>query len=47
MFKKTAIIAGIGLALSATAQADYNWELGAGLAAGSVDTKINNTANNN
>jgi len=28
MFKKTALVAGIGLALSATAQADYRWELG-------------------
>jgi hypothetical protein len=42
MFKKTAIIAGIGLALSATAQADYNWELGAGYARGKTDTKIRN-----
>ena len=45
MFKKTAIIAGIGLALSATAQADYRWELGAGYARGSVDTETKNTAN--
>ena len=37
MFKKTAIVAGIGLALSATAQADYRWELGAGYAAGQFD----------
>lgn len=29
MFKKTALIAGIGLALSATAQADYRWEANA------------------
>jgi len=28
MFKKTALVAGIGLALSVTAQADYRWELG-------------------
>ena len=31
MFKKTAIIAGMGLALSATAQADYRWQLDAGV----------------
>ena len=30
MFKKTALVAGIGLALSVTAQADYQWELGGG-----------------
>ena len=47
MFKKTAIIAGIGLALSATAQADYNWQLDAGVARGSVDTEIKNTPNSN
>ena len=40
MFKKTALIAGIGLALSATAQADYRWELGAGYADGNTDTKL-------
>jgi hypothetical protein len=28
MFKKTALVAGVGLALSVTAQADYQWELG-------------------
>lgn len=44
MFKKTAIIAGIGLALSATAQADYQWELGAGASIGTVDTELKNTA---
>lgn len=27
MFKKTALIAGLGLALSATAQADYRWQI--------------------
>jgi hypothetical protein len=43
MFKKTAIIAGIGLALSATAQADYRWELGAGYAAGNFDYKTKNS----
>jgi hypothetical protein len=47
MFKKTAIIAGIGLALSATAQADYRWELGASVAGGSLDTEIKDTENSN
>ena len=42
MFKKTAIVAGIGLALSATAQADYRWELGAGYAAGQFDYETKN-----
>lgn len=37
MFKKTALIAGIGLALSATAQADYRWEADAGITGGDVD----------
>jgi len=45
MFKKTAIVAGIGLALSATAQADYRWELGAGAARGTADSELKNTAN--
>jgi len=45
MFKKTALIAGIGLALSATAQADYRWELGAGYAYGDADLKLRNTGN--
>jgi hypothetical protein len=40
MFKKTALIAGIGLALSAGAQADYRWELGAGYEDGSVDSDL-------
>ena len=43
MFKKTAIVAGIGLALSATAQADYRWELDAGYAGGNFDYKTKNT----
>jgi hypothetical protein len=47
MFKKTAIIAGIGLALSATAQADYDFEVGAQVALGSVDTKIKQSRNSN
>ena len=40
MFKKTAIIAGLGLAISATAQADYNWQLDAGYARSSTDTEL-------
>ena len=42
MFKKTAIIAGIGLAMSASAQADYRWEAAAGYAAGSFDYETKN-----
>ncbi|GAB5452357.1 MAG: hypothetical protein Hals2KO_26850 [Halioglobus sp.] len=38
MFKKTAIVAGLGLALSATAQADYNFEAGAAITGGDVDS---------
>jgi len=37
MFKKTAIIAGIGLALSATAQADYRWQLDANAGRTNID----------
>lgn len=45
MFKKTALVAGIGLALSVTAQADYRWELGGDYTYGQVDAEIkNNTA---
>jgi len=40
MFKKTALVAGIGLALSVTAQADYRWELGGDYTAGQTDTTI-------
>ena len=47
MFKKTALVAAIGLAISASAQADYRWQADAAIAVGSVDTKIKNTANNN
>lgn len=43
MFKKTAIVAGIGLALSATAQADYRWQLDAGYARGNFDYQTKNT----
>jgi hypothetical protein len=42
MFKKTAIVAGLGLALSAGAQADYRWEFGAGYTAGSLDYETKN-----
>jgi hypothetical protein len=42
MFKKTAIVAGLGLALSATAHADYRWEFGAGYAAGEIDYETKN-----
>jgi hypothetical protein len=44
MFKKTALIAGIGLALSASAQADYRWELGAGYSETGVDSKLTTPA---
>jgi len=40
MFKKTALVAGIGLALSVTAQADYRWQLGGDYTMGDIDTKI-------
>jgi hypothetical protein len=40
MFKKTALVAGIGLALSVTAQADYRWELGGDYTMGQSDTEI-------
>ena len=42
MFKKTALVAGIGLALSVTAQADYQWELDAGYARGTFDYDFRN-----
>jgi hypothetical protein len=44
MFKKTALVAGIGLALSVTAHADYRWELGGDYTYGqiSADVKANN-----
>lgn len=45
MFKKTALIAGIGLALSATAQADYDWQVDAGYARGSYDYDFRNIPN--
>jgi Putative general bacterial porin len=39
MFKKTALVAGIGLALSVTAQADYRWELGGDYTYGQIDAQ--------
>jgi opacity protein-like surface antigen len=42
MFKKTALVAGIGLALSVTAQADYRWELGGDYTYGEFETTIKN-----
>ena len=45
MFKKTAIITGIALAMSAGAQADYDWELGAGYTGGTIEQKVKNRAN--
>jgi len=40
MFKKTALVAGIGLALSVTAQADYRWELGGDYTMGQTDSEL-------
>ncbi len=40
MFKKTALVAGIGLALSVTAQADYRWELGGDYTMGQTDSTV-------
>ena len=45
MFKKTAIVAGIALAVSATAQADYQWELGAAYGTGEFDIGDQNPDN--
>jgi len=42
MFKKTALIAGIGLALSATAQADYRFQVDGGYAQTSFDLQTRN-----
>lgn len=42
MFKKTALVAGIGLALSVTAQADYQWELGGDYTYGQIDAEVKN-----
>jgi Putative general bacterial porin len=46
MFKKTALVAAVGLALSAAAQADYRWELGASYAHGTADSELKNTSMN-
>ena len=40
MFKKTALVAGIGLALSVTAQADYRWELGGDYTMGEISADV-------
>ncbi len=45
MFKKTALVAGIALAMSATAQADYQWQVDAGYARGSFDYDFRNIPN--
>ena len=45
MFKKTAIVAGIALAVSAAAQADYQWELGAAYGTGEFDIGDQNPDN--
>ena len=42
MFKKTALVAGIGLALSVTAQADYRWELGGDYTYGEINADRKN-----
>jgi hypothetical protein len=46
MFKKTALVAGIGLALSVTAQADYRWELGGDYTAGQYSADVKTNAGN-
>jgi hypothetical protein len=45
MFKKTALVAGIALAVSATAQAEYQWELGAAYGTGEFDIGTQNPDN--
>lgn len=45
MFKKTALAAGIGLALSVTAQADYRWEVGGDYTMGQDDVEITRLSN--
>ncbi|CAA0125253.1 Uncharacterised protein [Halioglobus japonicus] len=47
MFKKTALVAGIGLALSVTAQADYQWELGGDYTYGEINADVRNGPNGN
>ena len=46
MFKKTALVAGIGLALSVTAQADYQWEVGGDYTYGQFSADTKDTAPN-
>jgi len=48
MFKKTALVAAVGLALSVTAQAenDYRWELGADYTRDTVDADVKSSAGN-
>ncbi len=45
MLKKTAIVAGMALAMSTTAQADYQWELGAAYGTGEFDIADQNPDN--
>ncbi|MEZ5501251.1 MAG: hypothetical protein R3E50_00865 [Halioglobus sp.] len=44
MFKKTALVAGIGLALSVTAQADYRWEVGGDYTYGQINADVRNNS---
>jgi hypothetical protein len=44
MFKKTALVAGVGLALSVTAHADYQWELGGDYSYGQLKADVKNNA---
>ena len=48
MFKKTALVAAVGLALSVTAQAenDYRWELGGDYTRSTVDADVKSSAGN-
>lgn len=42
MFKKTALVAGIGLAVSVAAQADYRWEVGGDYTYGQISADVKN-----
>ena len=42
MFKKTALVAGIGLAMSVAAQADYRWEVGGDYTYGQISADVKN-----
>ena len=46
MFKKTALVAGIGLALSVTAQADYRWQLGGDYTMSTIDAEVKSNIGN-